>query len=452
LVSLAELAAALAARRVSPVEATRECLDRIARLDPGLGAFITVTTEAAMEEARAAEAEIMAGRLRGPLHGVPIALKDLLDTAGVRTTGASAVFAERVPAEDAEVVHRLRAAGAVIVGKTNLHEVAYGASGVVSAFGPTRNPRNAAHIAGGSSSGSAAAVGAGMCYAAIGSDTSGSIRIPAALSGIVGMKPTYGLCSVRGVLPLSASYDTVGPMARTVGDAAIVLAAIAGYDAEDPWSVEVASPRGAAAGPPRIGLPRTPFFIDLDAEVAEAIDQAISLVTGIAKTVRDITITLDDDRTLFLAESHAVHRATLAAAPERFQAETLRRVRAGAAVTAAEYIAQRTRLVQLRRAAAALFTDVDLLVTPTVREPAPLLADLLAEPDRLRARELGLMRNTRPFNVLGLPTLSVPCGLTRAGLPIGLQIAGAPGADARVLAFGEAFERAQGRLDILSPD
>src|SRR5262249_23224721 len=215
--SLAEVSAAIRAREVSPVEVTRRCLERIRRLDPGINAFITVTEELALEQARSAEAEIEAGRWRGPLHGVPIALKDLIDTAGIRTTAASALFEERVPSEDAEVVARLRAAGAVLVGKLNLHEFAYGGRGLGRRVGPgrVRSRRNPAAIAGGSSSGSAAAVAAGLCFAALGSDTAGSIRLPAALCGIVGFKPTYGLVSVRGVLPLSWSYDHVGPMART---------------------------------------------------------------------------------------------------------------------------------------------------------------------------------------------------------------------------------------------
>ncbi|TMQ04679.1 MAG: amidase, partial [Deltaproteobacteria bacterium] len=230
LLTITELGAAFRARRLSPVEATRSCLDRIARLDPELHAFITVTADAALDQARAATAELERGRDRGPLHGVPIGLKDLIDTAGVPTTAGSALFADRVPAEDAEVVRRLRDAGCVILGKLNLHEVAYGASGVIGHFPATRNPRSPAHITGGSSSGSAAAVGAGMCYAALGSDTSGSIRVPAALCGIVGFMPSYGLVSLRGVTPLSWSYDHVGPMTRSVRDAALVLQVIAGYD------------------------------------------------------------------------------------------------------------------------------------------------------------------------------------------------------------------------------
>jgi aspartyl-tRNA(Asn)/glutamyl-tRNA(Gln) amidotransferase subunit A len=447
--TLTELGAAYRARQLSPVDATRACLDRIARLDPEIHAFITVTGELALDQARAAEAELARGRDRGPLHGVPIALKDLIDTAGVRTTGGSGVFVDRVPAEDAEVVRRLREAGAVLLGKLNLHEMAYGASGVIGHFPVTRNPRNPAHITGGSSSGSAAAVAAGMCYAALGSDTSGSIRIPAALCGIVGFMPSYGLVSLRGVLPLSWSYDHVGPMTRSVRDAAVVLQVIAGHDAEDltgiafPTADYVAAVDGAAAGrKTRIGVARAHFFDDLDPEVAAAVERALVVLTGLGATLRDVAVAVDDDRTVFRAESWAYHRAWVERAPDRYQAETLRRIRTGEAVTAADYIARLHELQRMRRAAPGLFADVDLIVTPTVAVPAPTLAELTERPDELRPRELVFMRTTRMFDVLGTPGISVPCGTTAAGLPIGLQIIGAPGADAAVLRLAAAYEAA----------
>jgi aspartyl-tRNA(Asn)/glutamyl-tRNA(Gln) amidotransferase subunit A len=449
--TLTELGAAYRARQLSPVEATQACLDRIARLDPELHAFITVTGELALDQARAAQAELAAGRDRGPLHGVPIALKDLIDTAGVRTTGGSALFEDRVPAEDAEVVRRLRDAGAVMLGKLNLHEMAYGASGVIGHFPITRNPRNPAHICGGSSSGSAAAVAAGMCYAALGSDTSGSIRIPAALCGIVGFMPSYGLVSLRGVLPLSWSYDHVGPMTRSVRDAAVVLQAIAGHDSADITSIAfpgadtdyIAAVDGAAAGrKARIGVARSHFFDDLDPEIAAAVERALGVLAGLGAAMRDVAVAVDDDRTVFRAESYAYHRPWLDKAPERYQPETLRRIRTGEVVTAAEYIEKLHELQRMRRAAPALFADVDLIVTPTAAIPAPSIAELAAKPDDLRPRELVLMRTTRMFDVLGTPGISVPIGTTVAGLPIGLQIIGAPGADAAVLRLAAAYEAA----------
>src|SRR5208282_3993859 len=270
--TISELAHQLRRREVSPVEITVTCLERIEKLNPALNAFITVMAESALAEARAAEAEILRGEWRGPLHGIPIALKDLIDTAGVRTTAASALHKNRIPAQDAEVVRRLRQAGAVIVGKNNLHEFAYGGSSLVSHFGDVHNPWDVGRMAGGSSGGSAAAVAAGLAYAAIGTDTAGSIREPASLCGCVGLKPTYGRVSSRGVIPLSLSLDHVGPFAATVGDAAIVLQAIAGYDSADNVSADVpvadyvAALRDGAAGL-RVGVPREYFFDDLDAEV-----------------------------------------------------------------------------------------------------------------------------------------------------------------------------------------
>src|SRR6202140_3228154 len=277
--TIAELAPRLRRKEVSPVEVARACLDRIEQFNPALNAFITVTGESALAEARAAEAEIARGEWRGRLHGIPIATKDLIDTAGTRTTAASALFQDRVPGEDAEVVRRLRRAGAVILGKNNLHEFAYGGSSLVSFFGDVHNPWNTTHIAGGSSGGSAAAVAARLCYAAIGTDTAGSIREPAALCGCVGIKPTYGRVSARGVIPLSSSLDHVGPLAATVADAAIVLQAIAGYDSADITSVEVTVADYASAlcedrKSVRVGVLREYFFDDLDPEVASAMEQA----------------------------------------------------------------------------------------------------------------------------------------------------------------------------------
>jgi aspartyl-tRNA(Asn)/glutamyl-tRNA(Gln) amidotransferase subunit A len=444
--TITELGAAYRAGRLTPVDATRRCLDRIAALDPTLHAFITVTGELALEQASAATSELARGRDRGPLHGVPIALKDLIDTAGTPTTGGSALFADRVPGDDAEVVRRLRDAGAVLLGKLNLHELAYGASGFVGHYPASRNPRSPAHIAGGSSSGSAAAVGSGMCFAALGSDTSGSIRIPASLCGIVGFKPTYGLVSLRGVLPLSWSYDHLGPMTRSVRDAALVLQAIAGHDAGDLTSAALPVPDYAAAldaklALPRIGVARSHFFAELDGDIAAAVERAVEALRGLATEVRDIELEVDDDRTVFRAESYAFHREWAERTPEHYQPETLRRLRTGAAISAADYIDKQRHLQSMRRRASALFDDVDLIVTPTTAIPAPSFAELEADLERLRPRELVLMRNTRTFNILGTPAISVPCGATAAGLPIGLQIIGAPGADAAVLRLAAAFER-----------
>jgi Asp-tRNA(Asn)/Glu-tRNA(Gln) amidotransferase A subunit family amidase len=443
--SLAELAAEYRAGRMSPIEATEQCLERIARLDPELHAFITVTPELARAQAKLAADELASGLDRGPLHGVPIGLKDLIDTAGVRTTCGSALFEHRVPGEDATVAARLAEAGAVLLGKLNMHEHAYGGSGVIGHWSPSRNPRNRAHICGGSSSGSAAAVGAGLCYAALGSDTAGSIRLPAALCGIVGFKPSYGLVPLRGVFPLAWTYDHVGPMTRTVEDAALVLQAIAGLDAEDFTSAPL--PRvdyaAALADPParRIGVARTYFFADVDPDVLAAVEAALARLAALGHTLHQIDVPIDDDRTVARTESWVIHRHHVAATPERYQPATLQRIRSGEATAAADYVEKLHALHLLRRHTSRLFTDVDLIVTPTSPIPAPSFAELAAAPDSLRPRELVMLRNTRPFNVRGNPAISIPCGVTRAGLPVGLQIAGPYGADAAVLQLAAQFER-----------
>ena len=432
---------------VSPVELTTDCLARIEKLNPKLNAFITVTAESALAQARQAEAEIRRGDWRGPLHGIPLALKDLIDTAGVRTTAASLLFKDRIPAEDAQVVRRLKAAGAVLLGKQNLHEFAYGASSMISAFGEVHNAWNREHIAGGSSGGSATSVAAGLGYGAIGTDTAGSVREPAALCGVVGLKPTYGRVSARGVIPLSISLDHVGPIGRTVADVAVIFAAIAGHDAADKASVDV--PIGDYVAvlatnpqPLRIGLPKQFFFEELDAEVASAINHAILGLAAMGARMRDIELLVPTDRTLQSAESYAFHAEFVAQTPDLYQPETLRRIRSGQNVSQEGLLESRGDLERARRDIAAVFADVDVLVTPTTPIAAPTIAELKLNPDLLRPRELLLLRNTRPINVWGLPAISIPCGFTQAGLPIGLQIIGPRWGEARVLQVAHAYEQA----------
>jgi aspartyl-tRNA(Asn)/glutamyl-tRNA(Gln) amidotransferase subunit A len=444
--TIVELAPRLRRKEVSPVELTRACLDRIEKLNPLLNAFVTVTADSAMQQARSAESEISRGNWRGPLHGIPIGLKDLIDTAGTRTTAASALYEHRVPTEDAEVVRRLRRSGAVILGKNNLHEFAYGGSSLVSFFGDIHNPWNAAHIAGGSSGGSAAAISAGLCCAAIGTDTAGSIREPAALCSCVGIKPTYGRVSARGVIPLSWSLDHVGPLAATVGDAAVVLQSIAGYDALDVCSADVpvsdyVSGLREGVKKLRVGVPRAYFFDDLDDEVRAAVEQALVVIGTFAAEVREARIEVSSDRTVQAAESFAYHADNVAKTPDLYQPETLRRIRSGEKISA-EYILRRRELDEERRRAHDFFADVDLLVTPTMPIPAPAIADLKKDPAALRPAELMLLRNTRPFNVWGLPAVSVPCGFTKGGLPIGLQIAGPHWREDLVLRLAHTYEQA----------
>jgi aspartyl-tRNA(Asn)/glutamyl-tRNA(Gln) amidotransferase subunit A len=445
--SISELAPRLRRKEISPVEITQQCLSRIEKLNPALNAFITVLSDSALREARSAESEILRGEWRGPLHGIPIALKDLIDTAGVRTTAASALYESRIPAEDAEVVRRLRQAGAVILGKNNLHEFAYGASSLVSHFGDMHNPWDLGRITGGSSGGSAAAVAAGLACGAIGTDTAGSIREPASLCGCVGLKPTYGRVSSRGVIPLSASLDHVGPLTATVADAAIVLQAIAGYDAGDITTVDVPATDYISAIKEgvrslRVGVPRAHFFDELDSEVASAMEHALRGIGTMVTRVREVTLEVPTDRSVQAAESYAYHAENIAKRSELYQAETLRRIRTGEEVSTAEYIQRRRELEEARRNIHAAFAEVDVLVTPTTPMPAPAIADLRANVEALRPAELKLLRNTRPFNVWGLPAISVPCGFTQSGLPIGLQIAAPHWCEDLVLRLAHAYQQA----------
>jgi aspartyl-tRNA(Asn)/glutamyl-tRNA(Gln) amidotransferase subunit A len=445
--TILELSHCLRNKQISPIEVTRTVLDRIELISRSLNAFITVTAESAMEVARIAENEIQSGLWRGPLHGVPIALKDLIDTAGVLTTSGSSLHKNRIPDADAEVVRKLKETGAIIVGKNNLHEFAYGGSSLVSCFGDVHNPWDASRIAGGSSGGSAAAVAAGLCYAAIGTDTAGSIREPASLCGCVGLKPTYGRVSSGGVIPLSSSLDHVGPLTHCVPDAALMLQAIAGYDAGDISSSQVpvddyVSSLSEKVTPLRVGVARSYFFEDLDPETAATVEEAVVTMKALVSEVREIDLTVPTDRTLQAAEAFAYHKKHIADAPELFQPETLRRIRGGEDVSTADYIERRRELAEARRSIADIFAHVDLIVTPTTPTPAPLIRELKENPDELRPAEIRLLRNTRPFNVWGLPAISVPCGFTKAGLPIGLQIAGPHWREDLVLRLAAAYERA----------
>jgi aspartyl-tRNA(Asn)/glutamyl-tRNA(Gln) amidotransferase subunit A len=443
--SLSEASRLIRDKKISPVELTQACLKRIERLNPKLNAFITVTADSALAQAREAEAEVQRGHWRGPLHGVPIALKDLFDTAGVRTTAASGLFKDRVPAQDGEIVRRLKGAGAVLLGKLNMHEFAYGGSSVISYYGPVHNPWSLDHMAGGSSSGSAVAMAAGLCYGAVGSDTGGSIRQPSAYCGTVGLKPTYGRVSTRGVIPLSWLYDHVGPMTRSVADAAVMLQVLAGYDPDDANSADQPVPDYMAAfsqkGPLRVGMPRAYFYEGLHPEIESAMNAALAVIGKLAASVRDIEMPASNDTTILRAEAYAYHAENAKKSPELYQSETLKRIRSGEDVTIATYIQAQRQVEQYRHNIRKLFETVDLLVTPTVPVPPFTISELLADMDNLRNKEILSLRNTRPFNILGLPSISVPCGFTKSGLPIGLQISGAPWAEGNVLRLAHAYEQ-----------
>jgi aspartyl-tRNA(Asn)/glutamyl-tRNA(Gln) amidotransferase subunit A len=428
--TLAEASAAVRDRKISPVELTCACLARIERLDPEFNSFISVYSDQALSEAErfAAELQERTG-WRGPLHGIPIAIKDLIDVAGEITTAASALFLKKRATHDAEVVRQLKRAGAIILGKTNLHEFAYGGSGMISHFGPVRNPINPDYITGGSSSGSAAAVAAKFCFGAIGTDTSGSIRLPAACCGVVGLKPTFGTVSTNGIVPLSWSYDHVGPITRSVADAEILFEAITDRSVSPSPSSRL-----------RVAVARNFFFEQVDPEIATTVAATLQKLSHAIVLADPIEIPVNEDRTVSNAEAYAYHKQFVAATPELYQKETLRRIRSGEHVTASEYTRKRHELEELRYRASAIFERVDVLITPTVPTAAPRIDDLQTNPDQLRPCELLMLRNTRPFNVLGWPAISIPCGATRAGLPIGIQLAAAPGREDHLFAVGKLIE------------
>ena len=447
-------------REVSPVELTRGVLDRAAMLDPQLSAYLLLTADHAMEQAHAAEAEIAAGRRRGPLHGIPFALKDIFATAGIRTTGHSRVCADNVPAQDAACVAKLYDAGAVLLGKLATHEFAHGGPSFDLAWPPARNPWNTGHFTGGSSSGSGAAVAAGLAPFALGSDTGGSIRLPAALCGIVGLKPTYGLVSRRGVMPNSFTFDHVGPMTWTVADCALVLAAIAGHDPADPASADRPVPDYMAALGQglrglRIGVVRHFHEADIDThpEVAAAFDQALAVLRSLGAEVEDVRLRPAkqySDVKVAIAESElfSVHAAALRSRPGDFGEDFLGRVLGAVMISGADYMdAQRERR-QMLAEADAVWQRCDALVTPTAPAPAPPLGQW---------RTVNFWQKasfTTPFNVLGGPALSQCMGFSTAGLPLALQVAGRPFDEATVLRIGHAYERAtawRDRRPVLSP-
>lgn len=444
--TIAAAAEMLRARSLSPVELTKAYLDRIAALDPALNAFITITADVALDQARVAEAEIASGTYRGPLHGVPLALKDLYDTAGIRTTAGSAFFAERVPDEDAVAVRRLREAGAVLLGKLNMHEWALGLTNENPHYGAVRNPWDTSHVPGGSSGGSGAALAAGLCMGSLGSDTGGSIRVPAALCGVVGLKPTNGRVSATGVVPLSWNLDHCGPLARTVRDCASLLEAIAGYDANDPGSTNVpvdAYVTGLDAGVAGLCLAviEGEYVAGSDGEVLGAVSGAVTVLGALGAAVERVELPGFADAALangrmVTADAAAFHRERLRDAPERFGPDVLARMQAGAAVTSTEYAMARRLQSEWRRRLERLFERYDALVFPTTPIPAPPIGgDQIAT-----ARQL--TRFTSAFNLAGLPALSVPCGFTTAGLPIGLQIVCGAWQEALALRIGHAYEQA----------
>jgi aspartyl-tRNA(Asn)/glutamyl-tRNA(Gln) amidotransferase subunit A len=453
-VTILEAARLLRAKKTSPLELVEDSLHRIAELNPQLNAFITVMEDSARDGARRAGEELARGRDRGPLHGVPIAVKDVFCTAGVRTTAGSKLFAEHVPDHDAAVVERLAAAGAVLVGKTNMHELAYGITSANPHFGVVRNPRDPERVPGGSSGGSAAAVAAGIVPAAMGSDTGGSIRIPASFCGVVGLKPTYGRVSRFGVLPLDFSLDHMGPLTRTVRDAAVVLQVLAGQDARD----ESSSPRPVGDYLPplnpslagvRIGVPENFGFDRVSPEVVGAVRAAIMRAEQLG--ARIVMLRLPDmeavnaiGRMILLAEASALFVERLGER-DSFGDDVYALLQQGRLIAATDYVnAQRLRRLK-REEFRAVWREADFLITPTTPSTAPRIGEMSVElaGEREDVR-LASTRLVRGINVLGLPAISIPCGSDAAGLPVGMQIIAPEFEEAGLLRVAAAFEQALG--------
>ncbi|MEJ0071401.1 MAG: amidase [Pseudomonadota bacterium] len=446
--SLAEAAELIRAKKLSPLDYTKALLAHIARHETQLNAFITLTPERALQDAKAAETEIAAGKWRGPFHGMPYALKDIVDVAGLPTTGHSKVLIDNIAKTDAPVTARLRAAGGVLLGKLSTHEFAVGGPSFDLPWPPARNPWNRDHFPGGSSSGSGAGLAAGFFPASIGTDTGGSIRNPASMCGIVGMKATYGRVSRRGVLPLAFSLDHVGPMTRTVRDNALMLQVIAGHDPDDPGSADIAVPdytldleRGVNGL--RIGVIRHFYTKDVEADPQQIaqLEAAIALLEKQGAQIREITLPALLDfsacgQVILAAESYAIHERWLQERPQDYGARGRERLLAGAALTAAQYI-QATRFRQvLKEQTLAAFQGLDVAITASSMDPACRIDDTAALASNY-------WRQARmPFNVTGQPGLVIPAGFAANGLPLSLQIVGQPFGEAMCYRVAHAYEAA----------
>ena len=446
--TVTEAAALLRSKKLSPVEYAQALIARIEKHDKNLNTFLRFTPDIALQDARRAEDEIMRGDWRGPLHGVPYGLKDIVDYAGLPTTAHSKILQDNVAAADAVVTQKLRAAGGVFLGKLSTHEFAIGGPCFDLPWPPARNPWNRDHFCGGSSSGSGAATAAGFLPAAIGTDTGGSIRNPATMCGVVGMKGTYGLVSRRGVMPLAFSLDHVGPLTRTVHDNALLLDLIAGHDALDPGSANTAAggytaqlDRGVKGL--RIGVIRHFYTRDTegDPEMVAGIEAALKVLAGLGAKVREIeTAPLGEyaacNRTIMTSEAYAIHDKWLRERPQDYAGLTRERIMTGAFVRAADYINATRVRAKLTKAFHGLFSDIDVAITASAMDPACRIDDT-------KAVEYTYGRQARaPFNVTGSPALSVPVGFSKAGLPLGMQIVGKPFSEAMIYRVAHAYEQA----------
>ena len=451
--TISEAASLLESGQLSPVELIAAHLERIEQTDARLNSFITLLADEASAAAAQAESEIQSGNYRGMLHGIPVGLKDLYYTKGIRTTVGSKIMRDFVPDYDAAVTERFRDAGAILMGKLQMHEFALGATSENPHDGPARNPWDTTRITGGSSGGSGSSVAAGQCMAALGSDTGGSVRIPSSACGIVGHKPTFGRVSRRGVFPLANSLDTVGPMTRTVRDAAIVMNAIAGYDERDQSSAnrpdeDFTRLLGQDISGLRIGVPQNYFYDMIEDEVRVAVQQVAQVLEGLGAHVEECSIPALNDSisisgTILLTEAAEIHMDNLRERADDFGSDVRDRLEEGAMVPAVSYIAaQRARTESNRKIAEAMET-YDILLAPTTALGAPRLDDRVVDVGGVQEAKLAIMpRLTRPHNICGIPTVSVPCGFTSEGLPIGMQLAARAFEDALALQVAYAYEQA----------
>ena len=450
-----ELSELLRSRQVSPVEVTAAFLDRIERVEPDVNAFITVARDEATRAAEQAEEEMAGGEYRGTMHGIPVGIKDLYDTAGIRTTSGSKIEGDRVPTADSAVVEGLKAAGAIIIGKLMMTEFAFGEQGRNAHYGDVRNPWDLARMPGGSSTGSAASVAASECAASLGSDTGGSIRVPASLCGLVGLKPTYGLVSRRGMTPLSWSLDHAGPLARTVEGAAATLQAIAGHDPRDPTSADMPVPNyverltGEVRGL-RVGVLREYVWDLMDPEVEGFVRAALEQVSRLGVEIEEVSVPRLEDiglvmSTLIPADAAAVHREAVLKRGADYDPVTRNHIESGLFVTAADYSKANRLRALLNRDMAGVLERVDFLMVPTCPVTAPsYAAPVVTLGGEEFPSRMVLSRITRLFNPNGLPAVSVPCGFSSEGLPAGLQVVGRAFDDAGVLNLAFAYEQAAG--------
>ena len=461
--SIIELSDEIKRRELSPVELVECSLRKIDESNRALNAYVTVSADQARQAAKIAENEIRNGKYRGPLHGVPIGIKDIIDTAGIRTTYGSAIFKDNVPLNDARIVSRLKDAGAIVLGKTNTHEFALGVTTNNLHYGPTRNPWDLDRIPGGSSGGSAAAVASCMCYAAAGTDTGGSIRIPAAFCGLVGLKPTYGLVSTKGVFPLAIGFDHVGPITRSVADAALVLQAMAGFDMDDPRSLNVPVPnlsltRNNSITEIKIAISSDLVPEDMDQQTMSAYEDAMSKAKDLgAKVVekRIKTAHLIDriSTTLILAEAAAQHSELLEKHSDKYGANVIDRFRAGQEITAAQYIKALRENEEIRREIETIFADSSLLLTPSVQILPPRIGE---DKTLVRGKELDVIaccvRFTRLADITGMPALVLQYGYSSEGLPLSIQLMAPKLKEAQLLQFAYALEQATPELRNRRPE